>query len=208
MGTHNDNQNENEFQPALRRFEAEALPKPEGAVPTSSKPITISARTISRRRSGRSGSDIHNSGSPSPQPVDHRLRFSGSRVGRRGLASFFGGTWRGRNLTSTFDWFFIHCRQRSFVIRLSRHPRLPRSQGLHRSCRCNTRLQAMRSVFAMLFAPACGIGLSIFGVLEPVYYFATPGVTQRLGRLIGIVDGETELIPRRRAARLTGPWPP
>jgi betaine/carnitine transporter, BCCT family len=44
--------------------------------------------------------------------------------------------------------------------------------------------------FAMLFAAGMGIGLMFFGVLEPVYYFATPWGDQPLMRELGVVDGE------------------
>ena len=57
--------------------------------------------------------------------------------------------------------------------------------------------------FAMLFAAGMGIGLMFFGVLEPVYYFATPWGDQPLGREIGIVDGELADPATVEAARLT-----
>lgn len=43
--------------------------------------------------------------------------------------------------------------------------------------------------FSMLFAAGMGIGLMFFGVLEPVYYFATPWGDQPLGGPLGVVDG-------------------
>ncbi len=43
--------------------------------------------------------------------------------------------------------------------------------------------------FAMLFAAGMGIGLMFFGVLEPVYYFATPWGDNPLGGPLGVTDG-------------------
>lgn len=53
----------------------------------------------------------------------------------------------------------------------------------------------------MLFAAGMGIGLMFFGVLEPVYYFATPWGDQPLGGELGIVDGVVQSAAQVDAAR-------
>lgn len=91
-------------------------------------------------------------------------------------------------LTSTFDWFFLMAGNAFVLVCL----------GILVSPLAKVRIGGADATpdygyagwFAMLFAAGMGIGLMFFGVLEPVYYFATPWGDQPLMRDVGVVDGE------------------
>lgn len=91
-------------------------------------------------------------------------------------------------LTSTFDWFFLMAGNAFVLVCL----------GILVSPLAKVRIGGVDATpdygyagwFAMLFAAGMGIGLMFFGVLEPVYYFATPWGDQPLMRDVGVVDGE------------------
>ena len=102
-------------------------------------------------------------------------------------------------LTSTFDWFFLMAGNIFVLICL----------GILVSPLGKVRIGGADATpdygylgwFAMLFAAGMGIGLMFFGVLEPVYYFATPWGDQPLARDLGIVDGELADPATMEAAR-------
>ena len=91
-------------------------------------------------------------------------------------------------LTSTFDWFFLMAGNAFVLVCL----------GILVSPLAKVRIGGADATpdygyagwFAMLYAAGRGIGLMFFGVLEPVYYFATPWGDQPLMRDVGVVDGE------------------
>ncbi len=104
-------------------------------------------------------------------------------------------------LTSSFDWFFLMAGNIFVLVCL----------GILISPLGKVRIGGADATpdygyagwFAMLFAAGMGIGLMFFGVLEPVYYFATPWGDQPLMRDIGVVDGELADPAALEAARLT-----
>ncbi len=104
-------------------------------------------------------------------------------------------------LTSNFDWFFLIAGNIFVLVCL----------GILISPLGKVRIGGADATpdygyagwFAMLFAAGMGIGLMFFGVLEPVYYFATPWGDQPLMRGIGVVDGELMDPAAVEAARLT-----
>ncbi|NYS23612.1 BCCT family transporter [Rhodobacteraceae bacterium 2376] len=104
-------------------------------------------------------------------------------------------------LTSNFDWFFLMAGNIFVLVCL----------GILISPLGKVRIGGADATpdygyagwFAMLFAAGMGIGLMFFGVLEPVYYFATPWGDQPLMRDIGVVDGELADPATLEAARLT-----
>lgn len=104
-------------------------------------------------------------------------------------------------LTSSFDWFFLMAGNIFVLVCL----------GILISPLGKVRIGGADATpdygyagwFAMLFAAGMGIGLMFFGVLEPVYYFATPWGDQPLMRDIGVVDGELADPAVFEAARLT-----
>ncbi|MCC5983058.1 MAG: BCCT family transporter [Rhodobacteraceae bacterium] len=104
-------------------------------------------------------------------------------------------------LTSSFDWFFLMAGNIFVLVCL----------GILISPLGKIRIGGADATpdygyagwFAMLFAAGMGIGLMFFGVLEPVYYFATPWGDQPLMRDIGVVDGELADPAVFEAARLT-----
>jgi len=91
-------------------------------------------------------------------------------------------------LTSSFDWFFLIAGNLfvllCLAILISPLGRI-RIGGADATPDYN-----YLGWFAMLFAAGMGIGLMFFGVLEPVYYFATPWGDQPLMRPLGVVDGQ------------------
>ena len=102
-------------------------------------------------------------------------------------------------IKSTFDWFFLMSANLFVIfalllivtpwgkVRLGGTDAVPDYSYL--------------AWFAMLFAAGMGIGLMFFGVLEPVYYFATPWGDQPLGGELGIVDGVVQSAEQIDAAR-------
>ena len=90
-------------------------------------------------------------------------------------------------VTSSFDWFFLIAGNIFVLVCL----------GILISPLGRVRIGGADATpdfsylgwFAMLFAAGMGIGLMFFGVLEPVYYFATPWGDQPLSRELGLVDG-------------------
>jgi len=100
---------------------------------------------------------------------------------------------------STFDWFFLMAANLFvvFALLLIVSPwgsvRLGGSEA--------TPDYSYPAWFAMLFAAGMGIGLMFFGVLEPVYYFATPWGDQPLLGDLGVVDGELADAATVEAAR-------
>jgi BCCT family betaine/carnitine transporter len=102
-------------------------------------------------------------------------------------------------IKSTFDWFFLMSANLFVIfalllivtpwgkVRLGGTDAVPDYSYL--------------AWFAMLFAAGMGIGLMFFGVLEPVYYFATPWGDQPLGGELGIVDGVVQSAAQVDAAR-------
>ncbi|RVT84150.1 BCCT family transporter [Rhodobacteraceae bacterium CCMM004] len=128
-------------------------------------------------------------------------------------SSFFG--WLRPALTSSFDWFFLSAANIFVLFCLF----------LIVSPYGSVRLGGKEATpdygypgwFAMLFAAGMGIGLMFFGVLEPVYYFATPWGDAPLGTVRpftedGVLIAENVEEARRMALAATSyhwalhPW--
>ena len=193
------NENENKPDPgADAEPETEALPEPEGASDIIETDYEVGQDNITPQI-GPLGLDIHNPVFAISGAVVIIFVAAVLAVGGETSATFFGDL-RGY-LTSTFDWFFILAGNIFVLVCL----------GILVSPLGKVRIGGAEATpdysyagwFAMLFAAGMGIGLMFFGVLEPVYYFATPWGDQPLGRDIGVVDGELADPATIEAARLT-----
>ncbi len=192
-------ENENKPDPgADAEPDTEALPEPEGASDVIETDYEVGQDNITPQI-GPLGLDIHNPVFAISAAVIIVFVAAVLAVGGETSAAFFGDL-RGF-LTSTFDWFFIIAGNIFVLVCL----------GILVSPLGKVRIGGVDATpdysyagwFAMLFAAGMGIGLMFFGVLEPVYYFATPWGDQPLGRDIGIVDGELADPATIEAARLT-----
>ncbi|MCC5978723.1 MAG: BCCT family transporter [Salinarimonas sp.] len=193
------NENENKPDPgADPEVDTEALPEPEGASDIIETDYEVGQDNITPQI-GPLGLDIHNPVFGISAAVVIVFVVAVLAVGGETSAAFFGDL-RGY-LTSTFDWFFIIAGNIFVLVCL----------GILVSPLGKVRIGGAEATpdysyagwFAMLFAAGMGIGLMFFGVLEPVYYFATPWGDQPLSRDIGIVDGELVDPATMEAARLT-----
>jgi len=191
------NENENKPDPGAEP-ETEALPEPEGASDIIETDYEVGQDNITPQI-GPLGLDIHNPVFAISAAVVIAFVVAVLAVGAETSTAFFGDL-RGY-LTSTFDWFFIIAGNIFVLVCL----------GILISPLGKVRIGGVEATpdysyagwFAMLFAAGMGIGLMFFGVLEPVYYFATPWGDQPLSRDIGIVDGELADPATMEAARLT-----
>ncbi|MGY6645732.1 MAG: BCCT family transporter [Salinarimonas sp.] len=193
------NENENKPDPGAEpEVETEALPEPEGASEVIETDYEVGQDNITPQI-GPLGLDIHNPVFAISAAVVVVFVAAVLAVGGETSSAFFGDL-RGY-LTSTFDWFFIIAGNIFVLVCL----------GILVSPLGKVRIGGVEATpdysyagwFAMLFAAGMGIGLMFFGVLEPVYYFATPWGDQPLSREIGIVDGELADPATMEAARLT-----
>jgi BCCT family betaine/carnitine transporter len=193
------NENENKPDPGAEpEADTEALPEPEGASDIIETDYEVGQDNITPQI-GPLGLDIHNPVFAISAAVVIAFVAAVLAVGGETSAAFFGDL-RGY-LTSTFDWFFIIAGNIFVLVCL----------GILISPLGKVRIGGVEATpdysyagwFAMLFAAGMGIGLMFFGVLEPVYYFATPWGDQPLSRDIGIVDGELADPATMEAARLT-----
>jgi BCCT family betaine/carnitine transporter len=193
------NENENKPDPGAEpEADTEALPEPEGASDIIETDYEVGQDNITPQI-GPLGLDIHNPVFGISAAVVILFVAAVLAVGGETSAAFFGDL-RGY-LTSTFDWFFIIAGNIFVLVCL----------GILISPLGKVRIGGVEATpdysyagwFAMLFAAGMGIGLMFFGVLEPVYYFATPWGDQPLSREIGIVDGELADPATMEAARLT-----
>lgn len=162
----------------------ESIPAPEGASEIIETDYEIGQDNITPKI-GPFGLDIHNpvfmvSGLVVVAFVILTLAFQAQ------VEPMFGAL-RGF-LTTSFDWFFLMAGNIFVLVCL----------GILVSPLGKVRIGGKDATpdygypgwFAMLFAAGMGIGLMFFGVLEPVYYFATPWGDQPLMRDIGVVDGQ------------------
>ncbi|MGY6569251.1 MAG: BCCT family transporter, partial [Salinarimonas sp.] len=193
------NENENKPDPgAEAEPETEALPEPEGASDIIETDYEIGQDNITPQI-GPLGLDIHNPVFATSAVIVIAFVVTILAIGAETSEGFFLAI-RGF-LTGNFDWFFIIAGNIFVLVCL----------GILVSPLGKVRIGGVDATpdysyagwFAMLFAAGMGIGLMFFGVLEPVYYFATPWGDQPLGRDIGIVDGELADPATIEAARLT-----
>ncbi|GAB5376085.1 MAG: BCCT family transporter [Acuticoccus sp.] len=153
----------------------QGIPAPEGASHIIETDYEIGQDNI-ETSIGPFGLDIHNpvfliSGLSIVAFVAYALIAPGQ------AGEFFG--WLRPALTANFDWFFLWSANIFVGV-------LPVSD---RHALGSVRLGGKDATpdygylgwFAMLFAAGMGIGLMFFGVLEPIYYFATPWGDEPLG---------------------------
>lgn len=192
-------ENENKPDPgAEAEPETEALPEPEGASDIIETDYEVGQDNITPQI-GPLGLDIHNPVFATSAVIVIAFVVTILAIGAETSEGFFLAI-RGF-LTGNFDWFFIIAGNIFVLVCL----------GILVSPLGKVRIGGVDATpdysyagwFAMLFAAGMGIGLMFFGVLEPVYYFATPWGDQPLGRDIGIVDGELADPATIEAARLT-----
>lgn len=162
---------------------ADGLPIPEGAADLIATDYTVGQDNITPRI-GPLGLDVHNpvfgiSSVLVMALVIVTLAFQD----RMGAAL---GALR-TTLTSSFDWFFLSAANIILLVIL----------GILLSPLGRVRIGGTEATpdysypawLAMLFAAGMGIGLMFFGVLEPLYYFATPWGDQPFLGTVAVRDG-------------------
>ena len=153
----------------------QGIPAPEGASHIIETDYEIGQDNIEAQL-GPFGLDIHNpvfliSGLSIVAFVAYAL-LAPTQAGE-----FFG--WLRPALTSTFDWFFLWAA--NFFVIFCLLLIVTPFGSVRLGGKDATPEYGYPAWFAMLFAAGMGIGLMFFGVLEPVYYFATPWGDAPLG---------------------------
>ena len=170
-------------------------PDPEGAAGTIDTDYEIGQHNI-EGNVGPFGFDIHNpvfliSGVSVVAFVFYALALPEQ------ASSFFG--WLRPALTSTFDWFFLS--SANIFVLFCLFLIVTPWGGVRLGGKEAVPDYTYPGWFAMLFAAGMGIGLMFFGVLEPVYYFATPWGDEPLGTVRPFTE-DGALIPENvEAAR-------
>ncbi|WP_158968333.1 BCCT family transporter [Chachezhania sediminis] len=166
----------------------QGIPEPEGAVDLIETEFEIGQDNV-EGSVGPFGFDVHNpvfavSAAAIIVFVAYAL------LAPEQAGSFFG--WLRPALTSSFDWFFLWAAN-IFVIFCLLLVVTPWG-SVRLGGQDATPDYGYAGWFAMLFAAGMGIGLMFFGVLEPVYYFATPWGDAPLGVVRPFAEDGT-LIP-------------
>ncbi|MEX0969681.1 MAG: BCCT family transporter [Paracoccaceae bacterium] len=159
--------------------DSEALPPPDGPVETIQTDYQIGQDNVRPF-----GLDIHN-----PVFLISGLSIVAFVIGTLAFQNQVGPAFTALRgfLTSNLDWFFLSSGNVFVIVCI----------GILLSPLGRVRIggtlakpdYSYMGWLAMLFAAGMGIGLMFFGVLEPVYYFATPWGDQPLGRDIGVIEG-------------------
>ncbi|MFN4057592.1 MAG: BCCT family transporter [Roseinatronobacter sp.] len=161
----------------------DGLPIPEGAADLIETEYTVGQDNITPRI-GPLGLDIHN-------PVFGIssvlvMAFVIVTLAFQNVMGEAMGALR-NTLTSSFDWFFLSAGNIILLVIL----------GILVSPLGRVRIGGTEATpdysylgwLAMLFAAGMGIGLMFFGVLEPLYYFATPWGDQPFMGTVAVNDG-------------------